>query len=252
MAKNDTRLMEAADIARAIGLLTRLPLTDTDNSRGAAAVWAYPLVGLIVGGLAAMTGTIAHWLGLPPALSALLSLATLIVLTGAMHEDGLADTADGFWGGWTREARLEIMKDSHIGTYGVIALILATAARWSALWLLFQAGPGVAGAGLIVSAALSRATMPTLMAYLPHARPSGLSHSVGAPPKPAAWVAWAIAALLALLLTGVAAFGLVVWAALMALVVARLARRKIGGQTGDILGACQQIAEIAVLFSLLA
>ena len=167
MVKNDTPPPTPSDVVEALALLTRLPVPAGDGTRGAAAAWAYPLVGVVIGGIAAVAGAIAYWLALPPLLCALLSLATMIVLTGAMHEDGLADTADGLWGGWTREARLEIMKDSHIGTYGVLALILSVAARWGALWLLFEAGVGLACAALIVGAAVSRGAMPALMAYLP-------------------------------------------------------------------------------------
>ncbi len=251
MVKNDTQSPMPSDIIHAIALLTRLPVPSDDAKRGAAAAWAYPLVGLVVGGVAATAGALGCWLGLPTLLCALLSLATMITLTGAMHEDGLADTADGLWGGWTREARLEIMKDSHIGTYGVLALVLAAAARWGALWLLFEMGVSVACAALIVGATVSRATMPALMAYLPHARQTGLSHSVGAASRSNAWIACGIAALIALLFTGTSIFGVIFWAVLLTIALARIAQRKIGGQTGDILGASQQITEIAVLWSLL-
>ena len=101
-----------------------------------------------------------------------------MITTGAMHEDGLADTVDGLWGGWTRDRRLEIMKDSHIGTYGVLALIVSAGLRWSVL-----AGLLTLGAGPVVAiAVLSRASMPALMAALPNARGDGLAHKVGAPP----------------------------------------------------------------------
>ncbi len=251
MVENDTRKMQFADIAHAAALLTRLPLPVGENTRGAATAWAYPIVGLIIGVLAALIGVIGLWVGLPSAAVALLSLATMILLTGAMHEDGLADTADGFWGGWTREARLEIMKDSHIGTYGVLSLIIVTAARWLALWHLFDIGAGTATAALVAACTLSRASMPSLMANLPHARTTGLSHSVGATSKSTAWIAWGIALLAAFVLTGWGVFWAAIWAAVVTLGIARLARHKIGGQTGDTLGAAQQVSEVAVLFSLL-
>lgn len=252
MTKNDTAMFRPSDIVLAISLLTRLPAPARDHSRSAAAAWAYPLVGLLVGGIAGAVGLLAVWCDLPTPLTALLCIAVLAIVTGAMHEDGLADSADGLWGGWTREARLEIMKDSHIGTYGVIALILAVAARWVALWLLFEIGTGSALCALLTGAVVSRAAMPTLMATLPHARATGLSHGVGSVPQPAAATAWAIAAGLGLILSGGAAFWAALWAGAVTLILARIARRKIGGQTGDILGAAQQVTEIAVLFSLLA
>src|SRR6056297_2945829 len=103
-------LARPVDLLLALSLLSRLPLPEpeqSDWSRQARAVWAYPLVGLVLGALACLAGLLAHWLGLPAPLVALVTLATLIAASGAMHEDGLADCADGFWGGWTPARRLE-------------------------------------------------------------------------------------------------------------------------------------------------
>lgn len=251
MTENAEPLARPGDIVLAFALLTRLPLPQAPGARGGRAAWAWPLAGLGVATLAALGGAMATALGLPAPLAALATLAVLVATTGAMHEDGLADTADGLWGGWTRERRLEIMRDSRIGTYGVIALVLSLGARWAALWGLFEAGPGMAVTAVLTAAALSRATMPALMAALPPARADGLSKNVGTVPRPTVALALGIAALTALLLTGWGAFGAIFWAAAAALALGLVARRKIGGQTGDILGATQQMAEIAVLFSLL-
>ncbi|WP_139837737.1 adenosylcobinamide-GDP ribazoletransferase [Roseovarius litorisediminis] len=250
MAKNDDALIHISDIPLAVALLSRLPVRVAETSRGAKAAWAYPLVGLIVGGLSALMGLLALGLGLPTLLVALLSLSMLVVLTGAMHEDGLADTADGLWGGWDRAARLQIMKDSHIGSYGVIALFLVQSARWGALWVLYDTNVAHAIAALIASSILSRATMPALMAILPHARADGLSRNVGSVSTATAGLGAALAATLALLLLGGSCFQAIVWAILVTVVIGAIARTKIGGQTGDILGATQQIAEVAVLLSL--
>ncbi|MEI4232124.1 adenosylcobinamide-GDP ribazoletransferase [Roseovarius sp. D22-M7] len=252
MAEIDTALMRARDVSQALTLLSRLPARATSHDRGARAAWAYPLAGLVIGGLAALGGAVAVWSGLPLPLAALVALALLIVCSGALHEDGLADTADGLWGGWTRERRLEIMKDSHIGTYGVIALCLSLGARWGALWLLFAQGPGPASAALLASAALSRALMPCVMATVPHARATGLSHSQGRPRPATAAVGLGLGCIAALLLTGGAGLWAVIWAVVVAALIARIAHARIGGQTGDILGATQQSVEIAILFSLLA
>ena len=126
------RLLAPGDIATATALLTRLPVPFTAD-RAAAAAWAYPVTGLFVATLAAAVASLALAFGLPPALAAGLVLAIQVIVTGAMHEDGLADSADGLWGGWTRARRLEIMRDSRIGTYGVLALVLVTGLRWAAL-----------------------------------------------------------------------------------------------------------------------
>lgn len=249
MAPRDILRRISGDLHLALGLLTRLPLPgQPDMTRGAAAAWAWPLAGIAP----ALLAGLAIWLssGLGPGLSAALALAVMAMVTGAMHEDGLADTADGFWGGWTMERRLEIMKDSHIGTYGVLALILSVLARWSLLAGLVTSGNALPA--LLAAAMLSRVPMVALMAWMPPARDGGLSRAVGQPPLEAAGIGGGVALLLALMLTG----GAAIWAALavflVALGIGALARAKIGGQTGDILGASQQLAEIAVLASLAA
>jgi adenosylcobinamide-GDP ribazoletransferase len=249
MAQNDTPLARPGDIATALALLTRLPL-HANFSRGARAAWAYPLAGLVVTALAALPTAVLLWLGVTPLLVALVFVASQVILTGAMHEDGLADSADGLWGGWDRARRLEIMKDSHIGSYGVIALILSLSARSLAVALLL----GHTGWlwPLLAVAMLSRATMPALMAALPHARDTGLSHAQGRAPADTATLAAALGLCAALLLTGLPGLGLAILAALTASAAAAIAKAKIGGQTGDILGATQQITEIALLVALTA
>ncbi|WP_297769883.1 adenosylcobinamide-GDP ribazoletransferase [uncultured Roseovarius sp.] len=249
MAKNDTALLRLSDLPLALCLLSRLPVTVRHFDRGAQAAWAYPLVGLLLGALAALAGLFVLWLGLPAAMAALVAVAVPIVLSGAMHEDGLADTADGLWGGWTRERRLEIMKDSHIGSYGVIALCLSLIARIIALWLLYEAG--TATVAVMAGAMLSRAGMSVVMAALPHARADGLSHAQGRAPWRSVAVGTTMALGLTLMLLGPSGLATGVTAALVVLGVCLVAHNKIGGQTGDILGATQQFVEIAVLVTLI-
>lgn len=247
MTNPDTPLIRLADIHVAIGLLTRLPVT-TDSTRGAAAAWAFPLVGLIIGALAAGLGWFALALGLSAPITAALVIATQVMITGAMHEDGLADTFDGLWGGWDREHRLEIMKDSQIGTYGVIALIMSLLLRWTALSTLIHGG--ALFTTLIVTATLSRMPMVFIMATLPHARDGGLSASVGRAGLVTAYMALGIALPACLIAPIPAGIIALIMAAFAATVIALIALRKIGGQTGDILGASQQCAEIAALLTL--
>jgi len=223
-------------------LLSRVPLPRVPEgafAQGGRAVWAYPLVGLGLGAVAALIGA----LGPTPWIGAGLALAAMAVMTGALHEDGLADTADGLWGGHSRERRLEIMKDSRIGAYGVLALILVTGLRWAAL-----AAAGLPA--LIASAALSRGVMPVLMAALPHARTDGLARSVGRPDGATAGLAASLGLGVMLVIVGWAALPAALLAALVAGALAWAAQRKIGGQTGDILGAAQQLSEVAVLIVL--
>ncbi|MFN4129722.1 MAG: adenosylcobinamide-GDP ribazoletransferase [Paracoccaceae bacterium] len=241
-AERDRLVWIMADLASAFGLLSRLPFPQTRHHRPHAA-WAWPLVGLVVGGLATGMGWAAMAVGLPVGLAAALVLAVGAMTTGALHEDGLADTADGLFGGWTRERRLEIMKDSHIGSYGTLALLLASLATWSAIAALLDGG---AYAAIMAAGALSRAPMALIMALMPQARAGGLSHSVGRPPVWVALVAAAVALLIAAPL-GLLAGAMAAAAGSAALAVALLARARIGGQTGDILGASQQMASLAAL-----
>lgn len=252
MTEHDTAWMRASDVAAGFALLTRLPVRASDAAlaRGAAAAWSWPLVGAVLGAIAGLVAMVLLAVGLPAPMAAGLCLGLLVVMTGAMHEDGLADTADGFWGGWTPERRLEIMKDSHIGSYGVIALVLSLGLRWLALSLLFAAG--LALPALIAAGALSRAVMPVLLHALPFAREGGLSRSVGRVDFDAAVLGAAVAAVVALLALGLVALALIAGVAVTGWAMAALARAKVGGQTGDVLGATQQMAELAALLVLTA
>lgn len=252
MANRDTTaLVQVSDLFAALGLISRLPVTvdgERAMARGAAAAWAYPMAGLVIGAILACAATVSLWLGLGTPISAAIALATGVIITGAMHEDGLADSADGLWGGWDPARRLEIMKDSHIGVYGVAALVLSFLIRWLALSELMAAG--LHWAAIITAAMISRACMTAVMAVLPNARDTGLSQSVGRPSQRTALLATAIGALACVALWG--GWGLIVTAVVILSVLScmAIAKAKIGGQTGDILGATQQITEIAVLLTL--
>ncbi|GGD40529.1 adenosylcobinamide-GDP ribazoletransferase [Sinisalibacter lacisalsi] len=250
MSTESVPLARPGDIAEALALLTRLPMPAQTEHRGAQAAWAWPLAGVAVALLAGLAGWGALTLGLPVALAAGLILATQVAATGALHEDGLADSADGLWGGQTRARRLEIMKDSRIGSYGVLALILSIGLRWSALAAILDAG--ALFAPLIAVAVLSRAPMAVLMAALPNARGDGLAQSVGRPAQDSATLGVLVALALAFAILGWGTLAPILWAAFAVIALAAIARAKIGGQTGDILGATQQVAEIAALAALAA
>lgn len=239
------------DIPAAIGLLSRVPVpvdAELATSRGAQAAWAYPVAGLVVALIAAVVGQALLLFGVSAPLTAGLVLATLVIVTGAMHEDGLADAADGLWGGWNKDRRLVIMKDSRIGAYGVITLVLGLGLRWQALTLVIAAG--ALWPALIATAMLSRAIMVPLMARLPHARDTGLSHSVGRPDITTSRIAEGLAVVVAIMLFGLSGLWLIAITLATGMGCAAIARGKIGGQTGDILGATQQITEIALLITL--
>ena len=240
-----------ADLWTAFGLLTRLPLpyptyNSADPRPSAHAAWAYPLVGLAVGGIMALVGWVALAVSLPVAAAAGLTLLAGIVVTGALHEDGLADCADGFWGGWSVERRLEIMKDSQIGTYGVIALILMLGLKAAALTALMAEGGAVLA--LLAAQIASRAAMVFVMHLLPNARQHGLSHQTGRPPRAACWIAGGIG-VAGLLMLGIDGLVVLILTALATIVAATIARRKINGQTGDVLGATQQVVDTTILLA---
>jgi adenosylcobinamide-GDP ribazoletransferase len=232
------------DVKTAFALLTRLPVKASFD-RTAQATWAFPIVGVGVGVFILATALLCDWLGLGLGLSAGVAIAGGVILTGALHEDGLADSADGLWGGWTPARRLDIMRDSHIGTYGVLALILAIILRFMAISAVLNT---LHLGAIIVAAVLSRAAIPFVMTLLPHARADGLSVQTGRPSRQTV-VAGAVIALILSWLAG--GFVPTVFAAclcvLIVIAVMRIAKTKIGGQTGDILGATQILCELGVL-----
>jgi adenosylcobinamide-GDP ribazoletransferase len=230
-----------------LAFCTRLPLASLQSPKGIAnAAWAFPVIGLIIGLIGALVYVLAHRLGVPAWPAATLSVAATLVVTGALHEDGLADTADGFGGGDSRQSKLDIMRDSRTGAYGVCALVLALLLRVGTL-ASFSDAYAVVWA-LIASHSAARATMVTLMWLLPPARGDGLSFAAGAPPGQGVAAA-AVIALVVLLLCLHPARGFIAALVLIATIalMAWLAMRQIDGQTGDVLGATEQVGEIAVL-----
>jgi adenosylcobinamide-GDP ribazoletransferase len=239
-----------ADLHLAAAFLTRLRLPDCGpvaEGALARAMRAFPLVGallgLAAGGIYGVTASV-----LPPLPSALLAVLALVLLTGALHEDGLADLADGLGARGGRERRLEVMRDSRTGAYGVLALVFSVSLRVSAVAALPH-GWGAVGA-LMAAAALSRALIPAVLQGLPPARSDGLGASAGVPHAGIAATALGLGLALAIAglgLTG--ALAAIVAAGLAALAVATVARRALGGYTGDVLGAVQQAAEAAILLA---
>lgn len=235
------------DIAAACMLLTRVPVPFDAGPPRPEAAWAWPLAGLLVGVIGGAVGIISLSVGLAPGVAGLLALGAMMLATGGLHEDGLADTADGMWGARTPQRRLEIMRDSRVGTYGILALIVVTGLRWQALAILADAGNLALFGGVVAAAMVSRAPMALIMTAIPPARSDGLSKLVGRPPAWAGWSGVALAALCAALVCVTALPVLVVLAPIPGLVLGLLAKRRLGGQTGDILGATQQVTEAVVL-----
>jgi adenosylcobinamide-GDP ribazoletransferase len=253
----------AADLIACLRFFSRLPLPALPFERSphappdlARLALMAPIAGAIIAALGALALGLAHALAMPPLVCAALAIAALVVATGALHEDGLADVADGFGGGATRARKLEIMRDSRIGAYGGAALALALILRVAALAALLDQGAGIAMAGLVLAGAASRAFALAPLALLGPARAEGLGAGVGRLGAGGALAA-AGAALIVGVGLGLGALGLgrAILALLLALAAAlamtAIARRQIGGQTGDVAGAAQQTAEIACLCGLL-
>jgi adenosylcobinamide-GDP ribazoletransferase len=242
-----------AELRLALMFLTRLPVpvpADIAAQPVGAAVRAFPLVGIVVGVAGAITYAIADLLGLSPTISALLAVAAMAILTGGLHEDGLADCADGL-GATTREKALAIMRDSRIGTFGVMALFFVLSLRVVAL---SYAGSTVEAICLLIAAAAgSRATIPVIMNMLPPARADGQGWAAGEPDRRRVVDAGALGVLIVVLMLW-PIWGLlaIASAATAAALVAWLARRRLGGHTGDVLGAVQQCSETAILLSYVA
>ena len=247
-----------SDTRAALRFLTRVPVgaarPEGERPPLGRAVRAFPIIGALVGLAAGLVYGIASGLGLPEIVAAVLALGAGALITGALHEDGLADMADGFGGGETRERKLAIMRDSRIGAYGVIALVVVLAAKVGAIAHLGAdlGGTGLAVAAMVAAAAASRAAMPALMLWMQPARSDGLAADAGRPPATHVWTGLAIAAVLAV--------ALLTWSGLVAFLIAGLgsagiawlAERQVGGHTGDVLGGVQQIAEVLFLLALAA
>ncbi|HEX4192031.1 MAG TPA: adenosylcobinamide-GDP ribazoletransferase [Stellaceae bacterium] len=236
----------------ALTFLTRLPLgrvqADAPLASLADAAWAFPLVGLVIGAIGGVAYAVAFSIGLPALAAALIAVAATALVTGALHEDGLADTADGFGGGATREAKLEIMRDSRIGSFGVIALVVGIGLRTIAI--ADTGTPSHAFLALIAAHALSRGMLPAALLKLDPARTDGLGAGAGRPEQKQVLIALTLALVIAVIATGFrAGLSATIVALIVALATGWLAQRQIGGQTGDVLGAIEQGAETAALLA---
>ncbi len=230
--------------------LTRLPFPAPKDGAGkwalAGSSRAFPVIGAAVGAIAGLSLMVVAGLDLHPLACAFVALAVSALVTGALHEDGLADVADGFGGGVTKAKKLKIMKDSRIGAFGVLAVVFSVAIRASILGGL--PGPGLAALALIAAAALSRGLLPAVRALSDPARKSGLAFRAGTPDQESWVTALVLGGLLGFLFLGPGGGLMALAMAIIAVAaLAWLAERQVGGFTGDVLGAQQQAAEIAVL-----
>ena len=251
MKPGPDRIPRLQDLPAAFSLLTRLPLRVGGSGEfPASSSWAWPVVGAAVG---ALGGAVAHVLaaaGTGTAIAALGAIACMIAATGALHEDGLADSADGLFGGGSAGERLGIMRDSRIGAFGAITICLFLIGRHAGVDELLQGGRAMGA--LIAAGAVSRAVMLIVFRLTPPARSDGLAASVGMPSNLAAGLGCCLAAAIALAAVGWDAAPVAAFALAAGIAFAWYARRRIGGVTGDVLGAIQQVAELVCLAGLVA
>lgn len=240
----------------ALQYFTRLPvpaMADFDPDWLNHSARYFPLVGWVVGAITALAFWLASgvWGG---AVAAGLALAAGVLLTGAFHEDGLADTFDALGGSVQRERALEIMRDSRIGSYGSLALLLNTGLRWSALATL---SAGLGALALLLLHPAARGGAAALMCRLDYVRFDDSKAKPVATPQSGAALRWMLAfALLPALLLGWTAL-LATFAGLVAVTLVhawcrRWYRRRLGGYTGDALGACEQLGETAFVLAFAA
>jgi adenosylcobinamide-GDP ribazoletransferase len=254
------------DLFLALSFFTRLPVgflaaapeaafgpesATPPQVRLAEAARAFPLAGLVVG----LAGGLAYWIavkiGLSGLLAAFLAVAATAALTGALHEDGWADFADGLGCRGDRIRKLSAMKDSHIGSFGVLALIFGTGVKTVALDQLYA--PDRVATALVAAHVLSRAVLPLAMRSLPLATVQGLAVMAGRPTAQGVYVALGIGLVIAFFSVFLpAAIVAIIVAIVAAALIGAVAKRQFGGYTGDVLGAIQQVAEIAVLINLVS
>lgn len=229
----------------AFGFLTRLPVPrvavrEGDLTRASA---VFPLVGLVVAAIAiAVEQLIA--LAFDPAVGAVVGVLAATIVTGAFHEDGLADAADGLWGGWDPAERLRIMRDSRLGTYGTIALIAVFALRFV---LLVPVPPRNFAIAMVCGHVVGRAAGPVLVMLLPPLTDSS-SAGIASPLGPVARLVTAVLVVAPITMAaGVVAVPVLATAAVVLVTCAELFRRRLGGVTGDAIGATTVLVELAVI-----
>ena len=256
------------DFWRALGFFTRLPVTAWTGDSGTGdsgtgdsrtgdsrtgtlgdAARAFPLAGLVVGLAGALVYFVAVKIGLSGLLAALLAVAATGIITGALHEDGWADVCDALGARGGIDQRLEILRDSRLGTYGGLALIFATTIKVAAIANL--GAPELVAGALVAAHALARGVLPLVMSRMALARGDGLAAGAGRPSQTAANWSLTLALLIAVIaVTPVAALVALVAALAATWLIAKLAQHKFGGYTGDVLGAIEQVAEMAILINL--
>lgn len=238
------------DFVRAANFLTRIPfrIDEAEAARPlASAARGFPIAGLVVGVCGAIVLMLANYLGLPQLASALLAVASTALVAGGLHEEGLANTVDGLLGAKNRDDVLRMMRESNLGAFGMLALVFIVGLKVAALEAI---EPGEAAASLIAAEVAGRTVLPVVLLLLPPARTEGLSLEAGRPRKEDITLTLLLGGALILLMLGITT-GIVtiVLAAVTTAMAIKVARARLGGHTGDILGATEQVTATAVLLA---
>ncbi|MCL1146338.1 adenosylcobinamide-GDP ribazoletransferase [Shewanella marinintestina] len=240
----------------AMGFFTRIPMPkwiEVDADKLNKASRYFGLVGLLVGSISALVYSLMlYWVS--PSIAIVFAMITSVLVTGGFHEDGLADTADGLGGGWTVEAKLSIMKDSRLGSYGALALVLALFLKWQLLTEISLFNPNNVSLALIVGHCLSRVLAASFIFSEQYVSDTDTSKS-----KPLAQhqginelsILLASGVLVLLIVGAIPALMLVLGLCMVRFCLVKLFRKQLGGYTGDTLGAAQQVAELACYLLLL-
>lgn len=244
------------DFRIAVGFLTILPLgpsADLDDHRTGLrfGARAFPIAGLVVGLFGALVYAIANMLRLPPEAAAFIAIGAMTVFTGALHEDGLADMADGAMARQQMADRLAVMRDSRIGTFGTLALIIVVGIKTGTITAIGWADQ--VAPLLIGCAAASRAVLPAMMRFMKPARADGLAFTVGRPEENQVILSLLLGAAFALLFLGpFAGLVAIIAGGCAAALVGWIANKRLGGVTGDVLGAAQQATETTMMLAVIA
>ena len=244
------------DFRIAVGFLTILPLAPSanldDHRTGLRfGARAFPLAGLVVGLFGALIYAIANMLRLPPEAAAFIAIGAMTVFTGALHEDGLADMADGAMARQAMSERLAVMRDSRIGTFGTLALIIVVGIKTGTITAI--GWPDQVAPMLIGCAAASRAVLPAMLRFMQPARGDGLAFRVGRPEENQVILSALLGAAFALLFLGpFAGLVAIIAGTCAAALVGWIANKRLGGVTGDVLGAAQQATETTMMLAVVA
>jgi adenosylcobinamide-GDP ribazoletransferase len=236
--------MSIQSLRAAMAFLTVIPVATAEGTSGERLGRAYfpavgALLGLVAGVAFALSAAVTS-----PLIAAVAATAVMAVLTGALHLDGLADAADGLFGGDDVARRLEVMRDSRVGSFGLVAVVLILVGDVAALASMSVPRAIVA---LVIAGALSRWALLLVIAAVPYVRQAGLGIAAGGPHRRFDLVLGSAIAAIVCLLDWRRALAAVLVAAVIAVVVGAIARRRIGGATGDVYGATAELSQLGVL-----